>query len=35
MNKNRIRLTESQLKRIVKESVDSILKEGSKKKELD
>ena len=35
MNKNRIRLTESQLKRIVKESVDSILKEGSKKNWID
>lgn len=33
MNNNRIRLTESQLRRIVKESVDSILKEGSKKKD--
>ena len=33
MNKNRIRLTESQLRQIVKESVDSILKEGSKKKD--
>lgn len=35
MNKNRIRLTESQLKRIVEESVDSILKEGSKKNWID
>ena len=35
MNKNRIRLTESQLKRIVAESVDSILKEGSKKNWID
>ena len=33
MNNNRIRLTESQLRRIVKESVDSILKEGSKTKD--
>ena len=33
MNKNRIRLTESQLRQIVKESVDSILKKGSKKKD--
>ena len=33
MNKNRIRLTESQLQQIIKESVDSILKEGSKKKD--
>ena len=33
MKKNRIRLTESQLRQIVKESVDSILKEGSKKKD--
>lgn len=33
MNKNRIRLTESQLLQIVKESVNSILKEGSKKKD--
>lgn len=33
MNKNRIKLTESQLRQIVKESVDSILKEGSKKKD--
>ena len=33
MNKNRIRLTESQLRQIIKESVDSILKEGSKKKD--
>lgn len=35
MNKNRVSLTESQLRRIVKESVDSILKEErpiSKKK---
>lgn len=33
MKKDRIRLTESQLRQIVKESVDSILKEGSKKKD--
>ena len=33
MNKNRIKLTESQLLQIVKESVNSILKEGSKKKD--
>ena len=33
MNKNRIKLTESQLRQIVKESVNSILKEGSKKKD--
>ena len=33
MNKNRIRLTESQLLQIVKESVNSILKEVSKKKD--
>ena len=33
MKKNRIRLTESQLRQIVKESVDSILKEGQKKKD--
>ena len=33
MNKNRIKLTESQLQQIIKESVNSILKEGSKKKD--
>ena len=33
MNKDRIRLTESQLRQIIKESVDSILKESSKKKD--
>lgn len=32
MNKDRIRLAESQLRQIIKESVDSILKESSKKK---
>lgn len=31
MNKNRIRLTESQLHRVVKESVKSVLKEGKPK----
>ena len=35
MNKNRIRLTESQLRCIVKESLDSILKEDSKKNGID
>ena len=33
MNKNRIRLTESQLHRVIKESVNSILNEGSRKKD--
>ena len=33
MNKDRIKLTESQLRQIIKESVDSILKESSKKKD--
>ena len=33
MNKDRFRLTESKLRQIIKESVDSILNEGSKKKD--
>lgn len=33
MNKNIIRLTESQLHRVIKESVNSILNEGSRKKD--